>query len=33
MEELLGKLIEQDINDIVYLKRRNVAKKKRFGLF
>jgi hypothetical protein len=33
MEVLLGKLLEKDINDIVYLKRRNVAKKKRFGLF
>ncbi|HEV8333966.1 MAG TPA: suppressor of fused domain protein [Steroidobacteraceae bacterium] len=33
MEVLLGKLVEKDINDIVYLKRRNVAKKKRFGLF
>jgi hypothetical protein len=33
MEVLLAKLLEKDINDIVYLKRRNVAKKKRFGLF
>jgi hypothetical protein len=33
MEVLLGKLLQKDINDVVYLKRRNVAKKKRFGLF
>jgi hypothetical protein len=33
MEVLLGKLLEKDINDVVYVKRRNVAKKKRFGFF
>jgi hypothetical protein len=33
MEVLLERLLEKDINDVVYLKRRNVAKKKRFGLF
>jgi hypothetical protein len=33
MESLLGRLLHKDINDVVYLKRRNVAKKKRFGLF
>lgn len=32
MEVLLGKLIDNDINDVVQPKRRNVAKK-RFGLF
>lgn len=32
MAVLLEKLLQKDINDIVYLKRRNVAKK-RFGLF
>ena len=33
MEVLLERLLHQDINDVVYLKRRNVAKKKRFGFF
>ena len=33
MEVLLGQLLEKDINDVVYVKRRNVAKKKRFGFF
>jgi hypothetical protein len=33
MEVVLGKLLHKDINDLVYVKRRNVAKKKRFGLF
>ena len=32
MEKLLGKLIDNDISDVVQLQRRNVAKK-RFGLF
>lgn len=33
MAVLLERLLHRDINDVVYLKRRNVAKKKRFGLF
>jgi suppressor of fused protein SUFU len=33
MAVLLEKLLHKDINDVVYVKRRNVAKKKRFGLF
>jgi hypothetical protein len=33
MAELLARLLHKDINDVVYLKRKNVAKKKRFGLF
>ena len=33
MEVLLGRLLEKDINDVVYVKRRNVGKKKRFGFF
>jgi hypothetical protein len=33
MEVLLARLLEKDVNDIVWLKRRNVAKKKLFGLF
>ena len=33
MAELLGRLLHKDINDVVYLKRKNVAKKKRFGFF
>jgi hypothetical protein len=33
MESLLGRLLHKDINDVVHLKRRNVARKKRFGLF
>jgi len=33
MEVLLERLLHRDINDVVELKRRNVAKKKRFGLF
>jgi Suppressor of fused protein (SUFU) len=33
MAALLERLLHKDINDVVYLKRRNVAKKKRFGLF
>jgi hypothetical protein len=33
MAALLEKLVHNDINDVVYLKRRNVAKKKRFGFF
>jgi hypothetical protein len=33
MEVLLGRLLHKDINDVVELKRSNVAKKKRFGLF
>ncbi len=33
MAALLERLLQNDINDVVYLKRKNVAKKKRFGLF
>jgi hypothetical protein len=33
MAALLERLLHNDINDVVYLKRRNVARKKRFGLF
>jgi hypothetical protein len=33
MAVLLEKLLHKDINDVVYRERRNVAKKKRFGLF
>jgi Suppressor of fused protein (SUFU) len=33
MEVLLGRLLHRDINDVVELKRRNVAKRRRFGLF
>jgi hypothetical protein len=33
MAVLLERLLHNDINDVVYLKRRNVARKKRFGLF
>ena len=33
MAALLERLVQNDINDVVDLKRRNVAKKKRFGLF
>ena len=33
MAELLERLLHKDINDVVYLKRKNVAKKKRFGFF
>jgi hypothetical protein len=33
MAVLLERLLNKDINDVVYLKRKNVAKKKRFGLF
>jgi len=33
MAQLLERLLHKDINDVVYLKRKNVAKKKRFGLF
>jgi len=33
MEVLLEKLLNKDINDVVFLKRHNVAKKKRFGFF
>ena len=33
MEVLLERLLHRDINDVVELKRRNVARKKRFGLF
>lgn len=33
MAALLERLLNKDINDVVYVKRRNVAKKKRFGLF
>lgn len=33
MAVLLERLLHKDINDVVYLKRRNAAKKKRFGLF
>jgi hypothetical protein len=30
---LLERLLHNDINDVVHLKRKNVARKKRFGLF
>jgi hypothetical protein len=33
MAVLLERLLNKDINDVVWLKRKNVAKKKRFGLF
>ena len=33
MAALLERLLHYDINDVVFLKRKNVAKKKRFGLF
>ncbi len=33
MAALLEKLLHKDINDVVYAKRKNVAKKKRFGVF
>jgi hypothetical protein len=33
MAALLERLLHYDINDVVYLKRKNVARKKRFGLF
>ena len=33
MAALLERLLHNDINDVVYLKRKNVAKKKRFGFF
>jgi hypothetical protein len=33
MAALLERLLHYDINDVVGLKRRNVAKKKRFGFF
>jgi len=33
MAQLLERLLHKDINDVFYLKRKNVAKKKRFGLF
>jgi len=33
MAQLLERLLHKDINDVVYLKRKNVAQKKRFGLF
>lgn len=33
MAALLERLLHKDINDVVYLKRKNVAKKKRFGFF
>lgn len=33
MAALLERLLQKDINDVVDLKRRNVAKVKRFGLF
>lgn len=33
MAVLLERLLNKDINDVVFLKRPNVAKKKRFGLF
>ena len=33
MAVLLERLLHKDINDVVYLKRKNVARKKRFGLF
>jgi hypothetical protein len=33
MAALLERLVQNDVNDVVDLKRRNVAKKKRFGTF
>jgi len=33
MAALLERLLHKDINDVVYLQRKNVAKKKRFGFF
>ena len=33
MAALLERLLKKDINDVVYLQRKNVAKKKRFGFF
>ena len=33
MAALLERLLHKDINDVVYLKRKNVAKRKRFGFF
>jgi hypothetical protein len=33
MAALLERLLHNDINDVVYLKRKNVARKKRFGFF
>jgi Suppressor of fused protein (SUFU) len=33
MAALLERLLHSDINDVVYLKRKNVARKKRFGFF
>jgi hypothetical protein len=33
MAVLLERLLHNDINDVVYLKRKNVARRKRFGLF
>lgn len=33
MAALLERLVQNDINDVVDLQRRNVAKKKRFGIF
>ena len=33
MAALLGRLLHDDINDVVDIKRRNVGKKKRFGFF
>jgi hypothetical protein len=33
MAVLLERLLHADINDVVHLKRKNVARKKRFGLF
>ena len=33
MAALLERLVQNDVNDVVDLKRRNVAKKKRFGIF
>jgi hypothetical protein len=33
MAALLERLLHKDINDVVDLQRKNVAKKKRFGFF
>lgn len=33
MAALLERLLHKDINDVVHLKRKNVARKKRFGFF
>ena len=33
MAALLERLLNNDINDVVFLKRKNVARKKRFGFF